>query len=123
MCIENDRVMSRSIELLREGFPKAALFCRATDRAHALVLTNLGVDYQIRETFESSVAFGKAALERLGIPADRIAQIEEDVRRRDKERLAMEMTDGPFAGTDRLHGVTPRQQVAVDEQDKSNSSA
>lgn len=123
MCIENDRVMSRSIELLREGFPKAALFCRATDRAHALVLTKLGVDYQIRETFESSVAFGKAALERLGIPADRIAQIEEDVRRRDKERLAMELTDGPFAGTDRLHGITPRRQVPVDEQDKSSSSA
>ncbi|WP_346910878.1 NAD-binding protein, partial [uncultured Roseibium sp.] len=123
MCIENDRVMSRSIGLLREGFPKAALFCRATDRAHALVLTKLGVDYQIRETFESSVAFGKAALERLGIPADRIAQIEEDVRRRDKERLAMELTDGPFAGTDRLHGVTPRRKSSVGEEENAGSSA
>lgn len=108
MCIENDQVMSRSIDLIRDGFPNALVFCRATDRAHALELTKQGVDYQIRETFESSIAFGRAALERLGIPAERIDQIEEDVRRRDKERLAIQLTEGPFAGMDRVQVVTPR---------------
>ncbi|MEJ8473524.1 monovalent cation:proton antiporter-2 (CPA2) family protein [Roseibium algae] len=114
MCIENDRVMGRSIDLIRDGFPGALVFCRATDRAHALELTRKGVDYQIRETFESSLAFGKAALESLGTPLDRIAQIEEDVRRRDEERLQMQLTEGLFAGADRLHGVTPRRR-ATDE--------
>mgnify|MGYP000135279475 CR=1 FL=1 len=108
MCIENDQVMSKSIDLIRDGFPDTLVFCRATDRAHALALTKQGVDYQIRETFESSIAFGRAALERLGIPVQRIDQIEEDVRRRDEERLAMQLTDGLYAGTDRLHTVTPR---------------
>ncbi|MEP0455524.1 MAG: monovalent cation:proton antiporter-2 (CPA2) family protein [Roseibium sp.] len=108
MCIENDRVMSQSIDLIHGNFPNALVFCRATDRAHAMELTQKGVDYQIRETFESSIAFGKAALGSLGTPVDRIAQIEEDVRIRDEERLALQLEEGIFAGADRLHGVTPR---------------
>ena len=62
MCIENDKIMARAIDEIREGFPDALIFCRATDRAHVLDLTRRGVDYQIRETFESSVVFGRAAL-------------------------------------------------------------
>ncbi|WP_349359630.1 monovalent cation:proton antiporter-2 (CPA2) family protein [Stappia sp.] len=108
LCIENDRVMGQAIDLIRSHFPKAKLYCRATDRAHALDLTRRGVDFQIRETFESSVTFGRAALEALGIAPDRIGQIEDDVRRRDQERLDMQLKDGPLAGADRLHRVTPR---------------
>ncbi|WP_299811047.1 monovalent cation:proton antiporter-2 (CPA2) family protein [uncultured Roseibium sp.] len=116
MCIENDKVMAKAIDLVREGFPDALIFCRATDRAHVLDLTRRGVDFQIRETFESSVVFGRAALEALGTPLDRIDQIEEDVRYRDDERLAMQLSDGIYAGADRLHQVTPRKS-AKDEQD------
>ncbi len=122
MCIENDRVMSRSIDLIHEGFPNALVFCRATDRAHSLELTRKGVDYQIRETFESSIAFGKAALESLGTPVERIAQIEEDVRQRDEERLALQLKEGIFAGADRLHGVTPRRR-STDAQETAASDA
>ncbi|MTI42951.1 Kef-type potassium/proton antiporter (CPA2 family) [Roseibium hamelinense] len=109
MCVENDRVMSKSIELIKHGFPNVRLFCRATDRAHAMELARQGVDFQIRETFESSIAFGRAALEALGTPIERIQEIEEDVRRRDRERLEMQLKEGLFAGADRLHAVTPRQ--------------
>jgi monovalent cation:proton antiporter-2 (CPA2) family protein len=117
MCIENDKVMARAISLVREGFPDALIFCRATDRAHALDLTKLGVDFQIRETFESSVVFGRAALEALGTPLDRIDQIEEDVRYRDDERLAMQLTEGMYAGSDKLHRVTPRRVLTKDGRD------
>ncbi|WP_417693470.1 monovalent cation:proton antiporter-2 (CPA2) family protein [Roseibium sp.] len=111
MCVEDDRVMGRAVEVVRDGFPQALIFCRATDRAHALELERQGVDYQIRETFESSLAFGKAALESLGIPPERIEEIEEDVRRRDEERLAIQLKDGILAGSDRLHGITPRRRM------------
>lgn len=111
MCIENDKIMARAIDEIRDGFPDALIFCRATDRAHVLDLTRRGVDYQIRETFESSVVFGRAALEALGTPLDRIDQIEEDVRARDQERLAVQMQEGMFAGADRLHKVTPRRRA------------
>ncbi|MHA7774244.1 monovalent cation:proton antiporter-2 (CPA2) family protein [Roseibium sp. M-1] len=93
MCIENDKVMGKAIDLVREGFPDALIFCRATDRAHMMDLTRRGVDFQIRETFESSVVFGRAALEALGTPLDRIDQIEEGVRDRDEARLAEQLRE------------------------------
>ncbi|WP_428641813.1 monovalent cation:proton antiporter-2 (CPA2) family protein [Roseibium sp.] len=117
MCIENDKVMARAIDLVREGFPDALIFCRATDRAHSLDLTKRGVDFQIRETFESSVVFGRAALEALGTPLNRIDQIEEDVRFRDEERLALQLQEGIFAGADKLHRVTPRKPADKDAED------
>lgn len=108
LCIENDKVMAQAIDLIRENFPSAKLFCRATDRVHALELTKRGVDYHIRETFESSISFARAALGELGIAADRIAEIEDDVRRRDNERMEIQMREGMMAGSDTLHRVTPR---------------
>ncbi|WP_305989256.1 monovalent cation:proton antiporter-2 (CPA2) family protein [Roseibium sp. MMSF_3544] len=117
MCVENDKVMGKAIDLIREGFPDAQIFCRATDRAHYLDLRRRGVDFQIRETFESSVVFGRAALEALGTPLDRIDQIEEDVRGRDQERINVQLEQGLFAGSDRLHKVTPRKRAPKDQQD------
>ena len=108
LCIENPAVMSKAIDLIRREFPHAALFCRATDHEHALDLERMGVDFHIRETFESGIVFGRTALERLGIPHDRIAAIEEDVRLRDEERFAMQLKEGLYAGQDKLHSVTPR---------------
>jgi glutathione-regulated potassium-efflux system protein KefB len=117
MCIENDKVMAKAIDLIRDGYPETLIFCRATDRAHMLDLTKLGVDFQVRETFESSVVFGRAALEALGTPLDRIDQIEEDVRHRDDERLAMQLSEGMYAGADQLHKVTPRNAASKGQQD------
>lgn len=115
LCIENDQVMKQAITQIRAAFPKAALYCRATDRAHALDLTRMGVDYQIRETFESSLTFGRKALEYLGLPPDRIAEVEQDVRHRDEERLSMQLSGGDFAGSDKLHQRTPRGPETPDE--------
>ncbi|GHB22042.1 potassium efflux system protein [Pseudovibrio japonicus] len=117
LCIENDQVMKQAILQIRSAFPNAALYCRATDRAHALDLTRLGVDYQIRETFESSLTFGRKALEYLGLPADRIDEVESDVRKRDDERLAMQLAGGEMAGSDMLLQRTPRDKDKPDNPD------
>lgn len=111
LCIERDDVMSRAVQMIRSEFPNARIFCRATDRAHAIDLAKQQVDFQIRETFESGIVFGRAALEELNIPPDRIIAIEEDVRLRDLERLRLQMKDGIFAGSDILHTRTPRNQT------------
>uniref|UniRef100_UPI003BAAC3E7 monovalent cation:proton antiporter-2 (CPA2) family protein n=1 Tax=Stappia sp. TaxID=1870903 RepID=UPI003BAAC3E7 len=113
LCIENDKVMGQAVDLIREEFPHAKIYCRATDRLHALELARRGVDYHIRETFESSLSFGRAALEALGITGDRIEEIEEDVRRRDLERLELQLRDGPSAGADRINRMTPRRASAT----------
>lgn len=108
LCIERDNVMHRAVDIIHAEFPQARLFCRATDRAHAIDLMKQKVDYHIRETFESGIVFGRKALEQLAIAPERIATIEEDVRQRDAERLRVQMRDGIFAGTDILHAKTPR---------------
>jgi glutathione-regulated potassium-efflux system protein KefB len=38
--------------------PMCTVLARAFDRQHALKLVELGVDYQMRETFESALAMG-----------------------------------------------------------------
>ncbi|WP_205470658.1 cation:proton antiporter [Breoghania sp. L-A4] len=115
LCIERDDVMNRAVTMIRSEFPKARIFCRATDRAHAIDLTRQQVDFHIRETFESGIVFGRAALAALDIPTDRINAIEEDVRHRDEERLQLQLRDGYFAGADFLHAKTPRKEPSKTE--------
>lgn len=108
LCLEQKVSMIKSVNLIRNHFPSAAIFCRATNQAHAIDLENLEVDFQIRETFESGIVFGKSALEHLGIPSSRVQTIEEDVRQRDRERFNLQKREGKYAGSDFLHQQTPR---------------
>nr|WP_321457267.1 monovalent cation:proton antiporter-2 (CPA2) family protein [uncultured Cohaesibacter sp.] len=91
LCVENELVMARAIELIKECFPKAKIFCRATDRAHAVQLAMSEVDYHIRETFESGITFGREALDRLGVLTERIVEIEDEVRKQDLERVVCDV--------------------------------
>jgi glutathione-regulated potassium-efflux system protein KefB len=78
------------VALCREAFPLARIYARAFDRIHAMELLEEGVHYQMRETFESAVAFGRAALLELGIAQERVEEVEQEVRRRDHERFVMQ---------------------------------
>ena len=88
------RVLDALVELCRGEFPLARLLVRAFDREHALELVALGVDYHIRETFESAVLFGRAALEEIGVDADEAQSVSEEVRRLDAERFTLEVAAG-----------------------------
>ena len=59
---------------------------------------------QVRETFESAMRFGEAALVELGVPADEAAEVVADIRRRDGERFELELVGGVRAGTSLLYG-------------------
>ena len=91
VCIDNRTTADRIVELARQHFPQARLLVRSYDREHSLKLVNAGVDFQIRETFESAVAFGEAALREVGVDADEAARIAEQVRRLDTERFELEV--------------------------------
>ena len=118
VCIDNREAALRIVELVKHEFPQAKLLVRAFDREHAMKLIAADVDFQIRETFESASAFGEAALLALGVPAAEAEAIAADVRRRDYERLTLQVTGGINAGTDLLHSnrlkpqplTEPRQQ-------------
>ena len=91
VCVDNRAAADLIVELAQQHFPQAKLLVRSYDRQHALKLINAGVDYQIRETFESAVAFGEAALREVGVPGDEAAQVADQVRRLDAERFELEI--------------------------------
>lgn len=108
ICVDQRDVADRIVAIAKAEFPLARLLVRSYDRAHALKLVAVGVDVQIRETFESALAFGEAALRELGVPDEAAAEAAADIRRRDAERFAIETAGGLLAGRDLLHGNAPK---------------
>ncbi|KAF1698101.1 potassium transporter [Pseudoxanthomonas jiangsuensis] len=107
VCIDDRAAASQIAALCGEQFPQARVLVRAFDREHALELVALDVDYHIRETFESAVRFGQAALEALGVGAEEAARISEEVRRLDGERFDLEVAAGDIrAGRPLIIGNT-----------------
>lgn len=107
VCLDDRKAADLIVETARAEFPQAALMVRAYDRGHALDLIKAEVDYQVRETFESAMVFGASALERLGLSPEEIAETTADIRERDEERFALEITGGIYAGVGLLHGNAP----------------
>ena len=97
VCVDDRAAASRIVELARRHFPQARLLVRAVDRQHAADLVKAGVDFHIRETFESAVRFGEASLRAVGVDPAEAAAITEQVRRLDAERFELE-TAGNDAG-------------------------
>ncbi|HZX75889.1 monovalent cation:proton antiporter-2 (CPA2) family protein [Lysobacter sp.] len=109
VCIDNRVAANRIVELAKSEFTQAKLLVRSYDREHSLQLINAGVDVQIRETFESAMKFGQSALCQLGVPKEEALEIAEEVRRRDAERVQVEVAEGIDAGTRMLIGnVEPK---------------
>jgi len=98
ICVDKPDVTDRIVALVKSEFPQAKVFARAFDRGHSLRLVKAGVDYEIRETFESALAFGGAVLRELGVADIDVAETIEDVRSRDAERFALQLTGGLAAG-------------------------
>ena len=65
------------------------------------------MDFQLRETFESALAFGGATLRKLGAEAAEIDEVIADVRRRDAERLELQIAGGLQAGRGLMRGNAP----------------
>jgi glutathione-regulated potassium-efflux system protein KefB len=107
VCVDKPASADHIVTLARAEFPHAKLFVRAFDRGHVLRLIQARVDFQIRETLESALVFGREVLTSLGLaPIDADETIAE-VRRRDKERLELQIVSGLTAGRSLLRGNMP----------------
>jgi glutathione-regulated potassium-efflux system protein KefB len=110
VCVDKPESADKIVELVKAEFPLTKLFVRAFDRGHSMRLIQAGVDYQIRETFESALAFGRQVLVDLGFDPREADETIEDVRRRDDERLTLQLAGGITAGRSLMRGnaVTPQ---------------
>jgi glutathione-regulated potassium-efflux system protein KefB len=104
VCINSPEATDKIVELVKAEFPVAKLFVRSFDRGHTLRLIEARVDYQLRETFESALAFGKAVLIGLGFDPAVAEDTARDVRKRDEDRLALQLVGGFAAGRQLLRG-------------------
>ena len=104
VCVDKKEITSRIVALVKHEFPLTSVLARAYDRQHAIELIRLGVDYQLRETFESALVFSSAALRQLGVLEAEVAEVAEDIRRRDAERLQLQMCGDISSGINLMHG-------------------
>ena len=102
LCIDNREAASRVVDLVHAEFPGTKLYVRSFDRRHTLQLIAKGVDFELRETYESALVFGRSTLEALGIDSERAAATEQFVRSRDLDLLAVQQAEGLSAGADLL---------------------
>jgi len=88
---------------IRTEWPDLPVLARAFDRTHWLALRRAGIETAIRETFESGIHMGREALEALHTPITIVDAIEAEFRRRDSERLDLQLCSGNLSsGADRL---------------------
>ena len=100
VCVDDPETALRIVDVVRAEFPGTALFVRSYDRRHSLRLIAKGVDFELRETFESALKFGRQALEGLGLDSERAQAVEDLVRQRDLDRLAIQEAQGFYAGVE-----------------------
>jgi monovalent cation:proton antiporter-2 (CPA2) family protein len=105
--IDDKEAATRIIGLLKSVCPMVPILARAYDRGHMIELLREGVDETVRETYESAMSLGRKALETLGEEPDVIDEIVFEVRRRDAERLALQISEGITAGRDLLLSNRP----------------
>ena len=104
VCSDKPEAVDRIVAVAKHEFPLARLYVRSFDRGHTLRLIAAGVDYEIRETFESAMSFGERVLAGLGFEAAAVAETMADVRARDRERLELQVVDGITAGRSLMRG-------------------
>lgn len=91
LCTDKKEQTTRIAELIRDEFPLVRVMARSFDRGHAIELVRAGVEYQIRELFESAVVFGGDAIKMLGASDEETAEVVEGVRDRDRQRFEMQL--------------------------------
>ncbi len=101
LCADDVDAMRHAVKALRWRFPHILIFARASDRVGELELLKAGADVAIRETFESSIAMAREALDQLG-DGDAADEIIEEFRRRDAELLRYQSEFGALGGYQKM---------------------
>jgi glutathione-regulated potassium-efflux system protein KefB len=98
VAVDKKADATKIVALIHSEFPLTKVLARAFDRGHAIALVQAGVDFQIRETFESALVLAGEALKALGSNEAEIADLIAGVRERDRQRFAAQLVGGIAAG-------------------------
>lgn len=103
VCVDDPNAANRIVELVKHEFPLARLLVRSRDRRHSIDLIRAGVDIEVRETLEAALLMGAHGLRALSCSEDGIEEAVEDIRKRDAERLTLQVQGDFMSGRDMLH--------------------
>ncbi len=106
VCVDDRDTISRIAALVKHEFPQARLLVRTKTRQQSLEMRRLGVDFEVRETFESAMLLGDAALRALDLDPAQATTTSEEARRLDAERLALELAGDLDASKKLIHSNT-----------------
>jgi glutathione-regulated potassium-efflux system protein KefB len=102
ICTDRKEQTTRIAELVRDEFPLVRVMARAFDRGHAIELARAGVEYQIREVFESALQFGGEAIRMLGAGVEEADEVVNGVRDRDRQRFELQIAGEDWQTLGRL---------------------
>lgn len=102
VCTNDKEQTTKIVELLRDEFPLARVMARAFDRLHAIELINAGVEFQVRELFESAVSFGGEAISMMGVSQEEADEVVERVRERDRMRFELQLAGEDWRNLSRM---------------------
>ncbi|KYG65901.1 potassium transporter [Bdellovibrio bacteriovorus] len=94
IAVDDKEVANKIIDLVKSEFPLAKILVRTWDRTHAREVVTKGVDFQVRETFESAIVFGEACLKTLGVSDEEAADVAQRIRDLDADRFELELAAG-----------------------------
>lgn len=113
VATQKREVTDHIVDLIQSEFPNVRLFVRSYDRIHSLSLRDRNVEYELRETLESGLVFGGRTLQALGMSEAETAEIVDDIRRRDEERLKIQAMQGIGAGREMLFNMPVRPEPLI----------
>jgi glutathione-regulated potassium-efflux system protein KefB len=102
VCVDKGETAEHIVDIVKANFEFVKLYVRSYDRTTTLALRARDVDFEIRETYESAIAFGRATLQEFGVDQESIDALIEDVRTRDRDRIALQQAGGIYAGLDKI---------------------
>jgi glutathione-regulated potassium-efflux system protein KefB len=103
ICVDNKEAALMMTEVIKGHFPQAKLLVRAYDRRHAIELMRHNPDVVMREVFESALSFGRETMHALGRSNFESAEVADDVRVRDTERLRLQIEGDIKSGGNLTH--------------------
>ncbi|WP_373779231.1 NAD-binding protein [Glaesserella sp.] len=89
VAVDDKHQATHIVELARSMNPNIKIIARAYDRVHVFELYKAGADKQVRETFDSALRSGRAALKMLGIEEEVADEICDYYFERDRHRVKL----------------------------------
>ncbi len=104
-CNDGQTLDANTLAPVRTAFPDAKILVRVYDRRHLISLDGADIEGVFREVYESAIAMARNAMDLIDLDESMIDRVDEEYRRRDSERLAVQIQEGDMhAGAEMSFG-------------------